>query len=195
MGSPRRNITGLDGWTVNEAAIIRRGWRRQPISNLLAYMPTIDFGPGYRGPVPAPGCSAKCPACLWMRDRSWHVDRPEKLQPLCHVPSTLRLVVDVVCFEFHGEPPHGWDLSKAICIDGDDWNLAAENVTWDLNAAAIVSQYRAAGLRVMRNGKIPSRRHRSEELPAGRTYSQPFFTGAANVPGHVPTSPQRRIGA
>lgn len=140
----RRVIEGFDdeSWTVSSAGVVRRGWRKKQITNLIAYLPTVDLGPEYGGPVPAPGCAKDCPRCLWENDSHTRDRGP---MPVSHKPSTLRLLEEVVLYAFHGAPPlqdgsgrsiprYAW---RAAYLDKKVWkpnnvpNCTADNLRWE----------------------------------------------------------------
>jgi hypothetical protein len=136
----REKITGTDDLTVSEAGTVYRHWRRQELIREASGRPPgrhyiavyVDVGEDYRGPVPAQGCTKRCPGCeatakpllaggklVWAQD------------PNDHVPSRLRLLDEIVAFEFL-ERPDGWGwLSFSVHhIDGDSENCAANNLLW-----------------------------------------------------------------
>lgn len=129
---------------MNSDGKVYKGWRKQPISNLIAYLPTVDLGPEYTGKVPAPGCAKGCPRCLWEKDS--HMSKRDRgPMPLWHVPTTLRLLEEVVLYAFHGAPPskdssgrkiprYAW---RAVYRDGKVWkpnnvpNCTVDNLRWE----------------------------------------------------------------
>jgi hypothetical protein len=164
----RRKITGFDegdGWEVNEAGVIYHHCRIQEPTKDIAALPTIDLGHRYAGPVKPPGR-----------------------------PSTLRLVDEVVCFEFHGEPAGGWHWSYVKHLDGDDLNCAAANLAWATYEKEKAYTFHVA---LMRPDNLPA--HRVVRGTLGRfsnrpMLKRPMFVSSASVPGHLPVTAQR-IGA
>ena len=194
--SKRLKISGTpdgEGWQVNAAGIIYRHRNVQPIIYAIAKSPTIDLGPGYNGPVLANGHALNCPGCAWEQDPPrWPAGRPQR-RPPSHQRSTLRLLDEIVLYEFAGAPPHGWAASYAHHLDRDVDNCSAENLVWMADGAYLDER----DFRVVEGLMKPAHR-RSPKLGArsmgNYSSAQPIFTGSPSVPGHIPTSPER-IGA
>ncbi|MGO9351949.1 MAG: hypothetical protein ACLP3C_14425 [Mycobacterium sp.] len=194
--SPRRKISGTPdegGWQVNAAGIIYRHRKVQPIIYAIAKSPSVDLGPGYSGPVLTHGHCLNCPGCAWERNPpKWRADRPERCPP-SHQRSTLRLLDEIVLYEFAGAPPNGWAASYAHHLDRGVDNCCIENLVWMADGAYLDER----DFRVVAGWMKPAHR-RPPKLGARNTgnYSaaQPIFTGSSSVPGHIPTSPER-IGA
>lgn len=124
--------------------------------------------------------------------RSGRADRPERCPP-SHQRSTLRLLDEIVLYEFAGAPPNGWAASYAHHLDRDVDNCCIENLVWMADGAYLDER----DFRVVAGWMKPAHR-RPPKLGARNTgnYSaaQPIFTGSSSVPGHIPTSLER-IGA
>lgn len=185
MRSRRVSITGFEEalrWEVNEAGVIYRQRHRQPITNLIHYLPTVDVGPTYAGPVPPPGCAADCPGC-----------RGDGAK---HKPSTLRLVEEIVCYQFHGAPS-SWNACRVVHHDGDDGNCSAGNLSWIADAEYLQRQDELVYRRFMRPSNLPPSRAKGIAGSNGLLVahkvgnSEPLFTGSSNVPGHLPTRSER----
>jgi hypothetical protein len=175
----RAEIRGADGWEVNTAAQIFNNRRKQPITNLIAYWPTVDLGYDYRGPVPPPGI-----------DPDWRDDaHPERTRM-----STLRLVDEIVAYAFHGDPPYGWRASSVHHKDGDYWNCHADNLAWTVNEAFVLWKSSTMTRNLLRPHNLPRYvRIGVVGRQSNRTMLEPptLHTSAPNIPGHIPTSPQR----
>lgn len=137
--APRRVIKGFkdESWKLSADARVYRHWRRQPITNLIGYLPTVDLGAGYHGPVPAPGCAKDCPKCRWLNSPD-----PTGIEPGLHRPSSLRLLDELVVYAFHDLPTgFSWETWRPRHIDGNAWNCRADNLEWtvDLSDAAYLT--------------------------------------------------------
>jgi hypothetical protein len=184
----RCNIAGLPGGEVSEAGLFYWHRHRQPITNLINYLPTVDLGDKYTGPVPSPGCARDCPACV-----GEHPVRREDGPPrvALHRPSTFRLLEEIVALAFLGAPPDGWLVSRVHHPDGNVWNNMADNLEWATidTAQEWLDEKKTMGL--MRRPGPPSRLTASR---MGHYTTEPYFVGDRSVPGHLPTSPERTIG-
>ncbi|GBE65996.1 hypothetical protein MFM001_24580 [Mycobacterium sp. MFM001] len=164
----RRKITGLDGWEVSAAGVIYHNRRVVSITDAIAGLPTVDLGHDYYGPVPAPG-----------RD------------------STLRLLDELVAFQFHGEPPFGWPAARVRHKNGDVQDCSAGNLIWEADEEFLEWRDFKFHKRLLTPDHLPNRVVIS---PVGRRSNrpmllkQPIYVGSASVPGNLPTTLQR-IGA
>jgi hypothetical protein len=157
----------------------------------LPALPTVDLGPNYGGPVPSPGCSSYCGVCRF-KD---HPDAWPGPEPLNHRRSNLRLVEEIVCHQFHGSPPHGWEASRPHHRDGNDQNCAAENLIWMTDENVLEWQHFRRHKSLLRPGNLPTLVVGSIGGRAmGHYDGHPRFTESAGLLGHIPTFPLQ-IGA
>src|ERR1700722_11702119 len=105
----RRKVTGAQGWEVNSQGVAYKHRHIQPITDELAGLPTLDLGKDYKGPIPS-----------------------ASLQSSRYDPH--RLLEEIVAWEFLG-PAHGGVRGlggmMVVHLDGDSWNCAADNLSWD----------------------------------------------------------------
>lgn len=123
----------------------------------------VNLGLDYTGKVPR--ISVKYDVCLYSID-------------------------DLACYTFHGAPPDGWAFSYVHHIDGDYQHRAPSNLTWasfsmekenvEAEHCFWTNVYRPH----QRNAIIIATR-------PGYMQPDPRWTGAENVPGHIPTSSKR----
>jgi hypothetical protein len=154
----RSNIPGMsDAWQISTAGIVYHHRKAQPPTRTR--LPAVDLLGEYRGPLLPPGCAPDCPRCnpTWRR---LPAARPGCYCILCtedgpppqHVPSTERLVAELVCHTFHGPPPDGILASTVRHIDGDTGHCHADNVCWALDETRDKWQERQQQRRLMRPG-------------------------------------------
>jgi hypothetical protein len=183
---PRFPLKGADPaehWQINTAGLFYRKGTKQAITHDYAGLPTIDLGHGYGGPVPKPGCCEECKLCLYQHSSGAH----EAPRPYRHEASTKRLVEEVVCFQFHGKPPHGWDASRVHHIDGNAEHNTPENLTWKTDQEVLEWRQFVRHKGLLRPG---SRTRGTIGARRMGNYSQPVFTDSAGLP----TTPMK-IGA
>jgi hypothetical protein len=173
----RRPITGARGGEVNEAGIAYKHGKKMLVSKNIAGLPTIDLGKGYIGPIRPSGE-------YYFEDDSgsatWDTDR---------------LLEEIVCYEFHGAPQHGFKLSWVHHLDGDDNNNHADNLCWmwDPNTVGKYAELVIRGH--MRPDFLPLHvwtQYATPETRRMRRYlSDVTWVGAPNLPGWMPLSLQR----
>jgi hypothetical protein len=175
MRHVRRKIAGFadESWEVNDAGKVYHNGRRQPITNLIAYLPTDDLGDDYDGPVPHPGCARDCKGCTG--------------ESPVHSRSTYRLLEEIVLYAFRKAPPDGWSVSRALHLDGEVWNNEIDNLIWTVDASAVEWRESNKTKGLMR--PVLSRK-RGEVISASRMghYTDPYFTDSPSIPGHLPVT-------
>jgi hypothetical protein len=131
----RRVIQGLpEPWKVNSNGVVYHWRKKQPISNLLGYLPTVDLGKEYRGPIPTTGCADDCPLCRWNTGKGGREAAAHK------GGSTLYPLADVVLHAFDGPPDDR--ICAPVYLDGKPWkpgnvpNCPIENLRWETLAEA-----------------------------------------------------------
>jgi hypothetical protein len=189
MRSPRVDINtgGFEaGWELNEAGNVYHNRRLVPIvtsevacreragrdgggrpdedGRIIRGLPVVDMGDKYCGPVP-----------------SVRVARDGKLHQFC-------LVEELMCFHFHGYPPGGWYWSYVEHTNRNREDNAAGNISWAVyEKDKSRTFHRALMVPIVRGNKSVSRASGELSLkPPSK------FVGSASIPGHLPTSPERK---
>jgi hypothetical protein len=191
-GPEERPITGAQGYTVREDGIVKQHgkrvepeeiglWRANKHKNGHKFRTRSQlaiFIPNYHGLVPSIGRTRDT---TWWAPESVPVDRDCLLRPLD----------EIVAYEFLPRP-HFMSSMKLLHLNGDDQNCEASNLKWlrvysDEPGDFLKSQ----GITMSppdRTGTVYRRRF---EGPPTKPYRELNFVESNNVPGNLPTFPER----
>jgi hypothetical protein len=156
----RLDLTDARGWQVSSAGVIYKNMRLVEVMSIAGW-PAVDLG-SYLGPIP--------PAFIG-DPRLWLLD-------------------EIVCYEFHGKPPQGFEGAVVMHKDGDESNCAADNVDWATDKSwgeaydRLIQKKQTEWLMKV---DLPRRVYKTKEGRfTNRPPSTPTFVNANNVPGWIP---------
>jgi hypothetical protein len=78
--------------------------------------------------------------------------------PTIEVDGIERLLDEIVCWAFHGQPPRGIRACTVLHADRNKWNCAATNLSWHVDADWLARHKQKVTLTLMRPDFLPSRR-------------------------------------
>lgn len=166
---PRRDVSGAPGWQVNSAGVLFHNRREAIITDSIAGWPTVDMGRDYAGPIlPAgnQGCSER-----------------------------LRLVDEIVAYEFCERPDVGLRGCHVLHLDGDMSNCHPENLRWAPSPAYAMRMNEHRITLLLCPDWIPKRR--SREWAATSTFKRrgPTFVSSNSVEGWKPVGQKGNANA
>ncbi|MEB3023923.1 hypothetical protein [[Mycobacterium] crassicus] len=183
----RRDITGAPpGWQISGTGVVYKNQRREKTDRSLAGLPTVII-PDYCGPVrPAGRC--------WYDDSDTLADVKAK-----DIINSMRLVDELVCFEFHGAPdpnarlprkrhrpipPGGWWPAVHVAHkDGDAENCARDNVEWSLDEDYLAEAENRRIRNLLRPDNLPPR---VKIAPPMKTITPLAFVSSNSLAGWRP---------
>jgi hypothetical protein len=187
-------ITGAEGYTIREDGIVKRHGKRVEPEEIGLYRANKHkngykfrtrahlgiYLENYQGRVPAIGKTA---GPNWWSQ--WN--GPDDAAP--QRERELRLLDELVAYEFlprTGSTPKAWEFLDPIHLDGNEQNCSAAN----LRCIGAEASGHVNTVSLMRCSYMPPRGVSRASRTAG-AHKEPMWTGANNVPGHVPTSSGR----